>query len=142
MNLTPNFSLIVMMGLFLVLMLVLNSVLFQPMLRVIGERRARTEGRKKDAAAANAKADGIWENYQKEISAARAQADAARMSIIRDAEGQKAKMTEAAAGEAEKTIAELRARIASEATEARAAVRGQVNALATSMAEKILGRSV
>jgi F0F1-type ATP synthase membrane subunit b/b' len=39
-------------------------------------------------------------------------------------------------------VCELRARVQSQAGEARATVRGEIDALARAMAEKILGRAV
>lgn len=142
MNLIPNITLVVQIVVFFVLMLVLNGLLFKPMLRIIEERRSRTEGRRKIAAAANADADSIWENYQKEISAAKAQAEAARLAVVREAEAQKQKLIDGATAESDKVVCELRARVQSEAGEARATVRGEIDALARAMAEKILGRAV
>jgi len=141
-NLVPNATLIFQMVLFLVLMVILDRVLFKPMLRVIEERKARTEGRRKAAAQADAEAGSIWESYQKKIAEARAGAEVTRMEVIRKAEGEAAKISETATHESEKTLAEMRARVRADADSAKAAVKGEVEAMARSMAEKILGRAV
>ena len=142
MNLTPNFTLFFQMGIFLVLAFCLNFLLFKPMLRVIEERRTRTEGRRKAAAQAETEAEGVWENYQKKIAEARAAGDAARMEMVRKGEAERQRITEKAAEESEKTQTEIRARVRADAEAARGAIRGQVDGLARAMAEKVLGRAV
>jgi F-type H+-transporting ATPase subunit b len=130
------------MGIFLVLAFCLNFLLFKPMLRVIEERRSRTEGRRKAAAQAETEAEGVWENYQKKIAEARAAGDAARMEMVRKGEAERQRITEKAAEESEKTHSEIRARVRADAESARGAIRGQVDGLARVMAEKVLGRAV
>jgi len=141
-NLTPNLTLIIQMVIFLVLMVALDKILFKPMMRVINERKARTVGRREAAANASTKADTIWEDYQKGLASARSQADASRMEIIREAEGRRQEITDAALKEAEATVAKLRADIRSEAEKASDKVKAEVDSMAKAMAEKIMGRAI
>ncbi len=70
-----NATLLIQLLNFLLLMFLLNRILFRPMLKVLEERRARTEGRRKQAAQLDVDAQAIWDDYQKRVHAAKAEAD-------------------------------------------------------------------
>lgn len=142
MTIIPNYTVFIQIGIFLVLMVILDKVLFKPMLRILVERKARTQGRRERAAEAESKADEIWKDYQAKLAEARTGAEATRLELVRQGEAERQKVTDAATAEAEKTVSELRARVQAEAAEAQKALRAQVEILAKGMAEKILGRAV
>lgn len=137
-----NATLIVQLVNFLLLMFLLDRLLFRPMARVLDERRQRTEGRRQRAAQVSAEAESIWAEYQQRIQEAKAEADAARTRLIRDGEAERQKILDAAAEQADKTVAEIRARVRAEAEEARRALRAEAQVIAGQMAQRILGRSV
>jgi F-type H+-transporting ATPase subunit b len=137
-----NVTLLIQAAIFLSLMVVLNQVLFKPMVRLLDERRARTEGRKKAAAQADAEAEAVWSEYQKRIQDARGEADRMRAELVRQGETERQRLVNVAAEKAEKTVTEVRARVRAEAQEARKALESEARALAGSIATAILGRSV
>ena len=142
MTIYPNMTLFIQIGIFLVLMFLLNSFLFKPMLRLLEERKARTVGRRERAADASAKADEIVADYEAKLAAARSEADKVRQELIKEGEAERARITKAASEEAEKTVAEIKAKLAGETESARAAVKADIEAMAAAMAEKIMGRAV
>ena len=142
MNLMPNITLVIQMVTFLVLMVILDRLLFKPMMRVLNERKARTEGRRQIAADAEAEAGNIWESYEKDIIEAKASADLARVEVIRTAEAKRQAITAVATAESDKVLAEIRARVQADADVARDAVQAQVAGLAQEMAQKVLGRAI
>ncbi len=137
-----NATLLIQLANFLLLMFLLNRLLFRPMFRILEERRERTEGRKRLAERTTAEAESLWDDYQKKLQEAKADADRTRVALVRQAEGERQKMVDLAAAQAEKTVAEIRARVRADAEKAREALRGETEKLADSMAERILGRSV
>ncbi len=137
-----NETLIIQLVNFLLLMFLLNRLLFKPMLRVLDERRERTEGRRQAAEQRDAQAEAVWADYQEKIQQARVEADRIRSDLIRRAEAERQKIVEEAAAEAEKNVAQIRARIQAEARDARAVLEKDARALAGGIAERILGRSV
>lgn len=137
-----NATLLIQLVNFLLLMFLLNRLLFRPMFRILEERRERTDGRKRLAEKANAEADSLWEDYQRELQQAKADADRARLELVQQAEAERQRMTEEASAQADKTVSEIRARVRAEAEQARKALRAETEKLADSMAQRILGRTV
>ena len=64
--------------LFLLLVLVLNAVVFKPLLALMDKRRGETEVREREAAAAQGEADDLLARYQREIAQATAEGMAVR----------------------------------------------------------------
>jgi F-type H+-transporting ATPase subunit b len=137
-----NITLLIQLSIVLILMFLLNKILFQPVLRILEERRERTEGRKKKAVEVDGQAEAIWADYQKRLQEARAQADRARAELLREGEGERQRIVEAASGEAEKTVTAVKARVRAEALEARKSLEEETGRLASFAAEKLLGRSI
>lgn len=137
-----NATLLVQLVNFLLLMYLLNRILFRPMLRVLEERRERTEGRRKKAAQLDSESQAIWDDYQKRIQAAKADADRTRTQLIRQGEAERERLLAAATAQSDKAVAQVRARLRGEAEEARRSLRAQAAQLAESVAQRILGRTV
>jgi F-type H+-transporting ATPase subunit b len=137
-----NITLLIQLAIILTVMVLLNQILFKPVMRVLEERRARTEGRRKAAAELEGKAEAVWADYQKRIQEARGQGDRARAEFVRLAEEERQRATEAASEEAEKTVTAVRARVRAEAADARKALEAEARRLADSAAQRILGRSI
>lgn len=142
MTIVPNLTVVIQIAIILVLMFLLNAFLFKPMMRVLDERRARTAGRRERAAQAHAEAESILKDYESKIAAARSEADKLRLELVRQAEAERNRITELASSEAEKTVAEVKARVAAEAARAKEALKADVDGIGRSMAEKIAGRAV
>lgn len=137
-----NATLIIQLINFLLLMFLLNRLLFRPMVRVLDERRERTQGRRERATEVDAEADAIWEKYQKSLHDARLEADRARSELVRRADAERQKLLDQASAQAEETVAQIRARVRAEAESARKALGEEAERLAGAVAQKILGRSV
>lgn len=142
MTIVPNATVVFQIITFLILMFVLNAFLFKPMMRVLEERRARTVGRREKAAKADAKAGEIWKDYQAKITDARAEAEKGRLELVRQGEIERSRITETASAEAEKTVTELKARVADEAVKAKEVLKAEIQGMSRQMAEKIIGRAV
>ncbi len=142
MTIVPNETVVIQIITFLILMFILNTFLFKPMMRVLTERRARTVGRRELAAKADSQADFIWKDYQAKLNEAKLEAEKIRLELVKQGEVERNRITETASAEAEKTVTELKARVAGEAAKARETLRTEIDGLGRAMAEKIMGRAV
>ena len=135
-------SLLLQVGLFLVLMLALKPLLFDPMLKLFEERERRIEGAKVQARRIDEKSAGALREYETKMAAARAQANAEGDKVR--AEGAKAeaelltkvRATTAAALEDGKTKAQ------EEAARVRATLKAEAQTIARELASRALGREV
>lgn len=141
-NISLDTSLVIQLINFLLLILALNYLLYRPIRKILAERR-ELMGRLKAKAA---KAKGELENGDAEKARLNAES-------IRQAIHQKNEITAKAAGEEKTILAEAqaqaarqvndsRAKLQQAASAARAALAQDVQIIAKSMAEKILGRTI
>jgi F-type H+-transporting ATPase subunit b len=141
-NVDLDATLFLQLALFVVLLLVLKPLLFDPMLRLFEERENRIErtiqkGRKLDDASSKAlaKYEGILAKGRQEGAAERDQVRAE--GVKREAEILGRVRAETAA-----TVDQGRSALSREADRARQELAAQVHALGRAIASKVLGREV
>jgi F-type H+-transporting ATPase subunit b len=140
-NLIPRVEL-VLTNLVVVLLLIwpVNRLLIAPLVRVLQEREARTQG-SSDAASA-LRAETAAEQAQLEARRAQARREAAerRAAVLARANSEEQRLLDSARADAAQSLAQVRSSIAAEVDQARAALRSDARALAQLAAERILGR--
>lgn len=118
--------------------LILRSVFFAPLMRVMAERDARTAGAQKDAETAQAAAQERIRQYQEALKQARAQVyaeqDAARRKLL-DERSAQLKVARSLAAE---EVRRAKERIAGELAAARRDVEAASGQLAAEIARRIL----
>lgn len=135
-------TLFVQIGIFIVLLLVLKPLLFEPMLKLFEEREKRTEGTKREASKEDERSAKALSKYEAILAQAR-QAGAAERDAIR-AEGlrKEAELLAKIRTEAASTIEQGRAKLAAEAKAARERLGVDAVELGRSIASRVLGREV
>jgi F-type H+-transporting ATPase subunit b len=129
-------------GIFVLLVLVLKPLLFDPWLATQERRREALEGSFGQAESLNAEAKTLAQELELKLAAAREQAKEARLAARRQAEAAEAgRLMETREGVA-RELEEARARMAAEDQEARAVLHARVDQLASLVCEKVLGRKV
>jgi F-type H+-transporting ATPase subunit b len=125
----------------LVLATILNQLLFKPLTQVIAEREAAVTKARRQSDEAAAKARAASEEFTRRT-------DEARVDVFRQLEeARKAALDRRAhqladtRREAETTIAEAGARLRDEAATARAALDRDAESMATTIVERVLGRT-
>ena len=97
-NLMPDWTLFVQLGVFLLTLIVLHLLVFRPVLRVLDRRRSFTDDAIGDAAQKNAEADRLEAERKKEITRALKDAEALHgQRIAATRRGAEAILTEAKA---------------------------------------------
>jgi F-type H+-transporting ATPase subunit b len=135
----PDFTFVIQLVGFFVLMAILNKLLFAPFIEVINEREARTEGAAAHAVEGQDEANTLKAKIDAEMAEARREAATIADSIRRDGRAKEAEIYERGKLEAASKLAELRAGIESERVSAETELRDSAKALAASMVESILG---
>ena len=127
---------------FLILFVALRFILWKPLLQRIDERRQLLEKEKADAAALDAARAGIEAERERALEAARQEAD----EVVAGARQQANALQEQAVREANQEADRILARAREEAGEERNRIlgemRGQIAALATAAAQRIIGESL
>jgi F-type H+-transporting ATPase subunit b len=131
----------IQIALFVALWLVLKVLWFDPTLRIIQARRARSEGALEEARAIQAEADRLRAEHAAALDTARNEAQREMQEIVRDAEAEQKRLIAAAREDAQRTLTEVRTRMAEEVAAARQALRSSAGEIAQMVAHKILGRS-
>ncbi|MCA9706825.1 MAG: ATP synthase F0 subunit B [Myxococcales bacterium] len=131
----------VQLGIYLGLVVILGPLLFKPWLEAQARRTEAVEGALARSKSMRAEADELARDYDERLEAARERAHGVRADARRDEEASQAKTLAAAREQASQTLAQERHRLATQAEEARAALGGRVDELATEITTKLLGRA-
>jgi F-type H+-transporting ATPase subunit b len=135
-------TVIVQFVLFLVLFAVANRFLFQPYLRLRERRRAGIEGARAEATRMTAQADAALADYEKRLAVARDSANEESRKIRAEASRIEREATDKARDKAQQAIDEAQTTVRRETEAARGQLLPQADALARSIASKLLGREV
>jgi F-type H+-transporting ATPase subunit b len=132
----------VQFGLFLLLFLVANKLLFQPYLQLRERRKQGIDGARAEAEQMTASADAKLADYEKQLAAARNRANEEGRKVRAEASAHEKDVTDKARAETQKAIDEATAKMKQETEAARLQLLPQANTLARQMASKLLGREV
>jgi F-type H+-transporting ATPase subunit b len=137
-----DLTVLVQLGLFVVLFVACNKLLFQPYLRLRERRRAGIEGARAEAETMSAQADSKLASYEKQLAAARSRAGDESRKIRAEAAAAEKKVTDDAKAAALSAINSAQAKVRSETEAARKELLAQADALSSKMATRLLGREV
>ncbi len=138
----PDYTFLVQIAIFVVLWLVLRRLWFEPALKIIQARAARSEGAIQEARAVQVEAERLRAEHAAALDQARSEAQREMQEIVRAAEAEQKRVLDEARDEAQRTLAEVRGRIAEEVADARRTLRAQAEDIAGEVARKVLGRAV
>jgi len=141
-NVDLDASLVVQIGLFVVLLLVLKPLLFDPMLKLFEEREKRTEGIIKTVGQMDEQSAQALAKYESILAKAREAGARERDTLRRDAQKKEADRMAEIRDVATRTVEQGRAQIAAEAKTARAALSSEASVLGRTIAARVLGREV
>lgn len=133
---------VVQFVLFLLVYVIANKLLFKPYLALRERRKAGIDGARAEAERMTATADAKLADYQKSLAAARERAGEEGRKVRLEAAAHEKDVTDKARTAAQKASDEAQARMRSETEAARAQLMPQADALAKSIASKLLGREV
>ncbi len=128
--------------LFVVLLLILNKVLFQPYLHLLEERERKTTGAQQESADLELEGARLRAQYDEKIAQAQAAGYAAKEAILQDGRQQRERILGQAREEAKRTLESVRREVAAAMERERRLAATEAVAVAAEMVSKILGRRV
>jgi len=137
-----NITLIVQIINFLVLLLVLNALLYKPVIAKIREREARIRNDREKAAELDGQVQEQERRHQQELAIVRQTGAQEKNALTVEAKKKEAEILDKARAEASRIVEDMKASIRVEAEEVRKALTAEMTPLAQSISEKILGRPV
>ena len=138
----PDYTFVVQIVIFVALWLLLKRFWFDPTLRLIAERRKRSEGAVAEARAIQADAERLRAEHAAALDHARAEAQREMQAVLHEAEVEHRRLIDAARDDTRRMLEETRAGIATDVSRAREALRDSAHEIARVVAEKVLGRTV
>ena len=130
----------IQLGIFLLLALALWRLLWQPYLRVRGERVTRVEGYRQDAARMDSDSAERLTKAEVALTAARREGSAERAKARAEAQTREQAVLAAANAEAQKTLAAARAQLDASLAAERGKLETETRQVAQAAARRILGR--
>jgi F-type H+-transporting ATPase subunit b len=135
-------SLIVQAINFVILLLVLHRLLYKPLVAKMEERTAAIKKSLDEAQAARAEAARQQEENATRLRAAHAEAAKIREQALREASEEQKRLVDSARAEAQRLVETAKAQMDSDIRRAREELRREVADLATSVAERLVRRSL
>ena len=137
-----NFTLFIQLINFLLLLVILNAILYKPILAKIREREARIKGDRDKAKELAEKIDVEEGRHQQQLATARQTAAQYKAALLAEAKKKEAHVLEAAKADAGRIVEDMKKAIQADAEEVRKTLQTQMTPLAQSIAQKLLGRAV
>lgn len=135
-------SLIVQVVNFLILLLILQRILYKPLVAKMTERTAAIQRSLEEAQAARAEAARQQELNAEQLRAAYAEAQSIRAAALKEAAEEQKKLVESATREAKQLVDAARAQTDAAIRRAREELRREVSDLATAVAETLVRKSL
>lgn len=140
MQITVDYTFLIQLGMFGVLLVVLSRLLFAPFLQVLAERDARTTGDVEEAAATRAEVASLSARVDADLARSRTEAKAEVDALRARTREEASQLFENAQHEASARLAELRDQVASATREARSALSADARTMADAMVAAVIGR--
>jgi len=141
-NVDLDASLVVQIGLFLLLLVILKPLLFDPLLKLFEEREKRIEGTRREASKEDERSAKALAKYEGILSKARESGGLERDQIRAEGTKKEAEILARVRAQAAATIDEGRKALAGDAKTARAALETESTVLGSTIASRVLGREV
>jgi F-type H+-transporting ATPase subunit b len=135
-------SLIVQVINFVVLLVILTRLVYKPFLAKIQERTEAIQKSLEEAQAAHAEAARLQEENDARLRAAHAEAAAIRAQALKEVADEQRRLVQAARAESQRLVESARAQMDADVRRAREELRRDVAELATSVAEKLIRKSL
>jgi F-type H+-transporting ATPase subunit b len=136
-----NWTLLMQAANFAVLLLVLNIVLFRPILGVVRARREEIEGSLQRAKNLEGQIEEKMSRYQERLQEARLKGSQEKMKLRQEAALEEGRILGEAQRNASESLHTIKDRVSAEAEKARQDLRRETESLASSIASRVLGRA-
>ena len=137
-----NFSLVIQIANFLVLLFLLNIILYKPIRKIMGQRREEMSTAEKTIADLLDRYSRLSEQLEQNITAARKDGFKEKEDRKNEGRDEESKMVQKAIDSVGEKISKTREDIARNMAELRQSLDKEVSLFSQELAEKVLGRSI
>lgn len=138
----PDFTLVVQMVIFLALILILNRLLYKPILSIIDRRKKQLEESENEIKLFNESVDKKVGEYEEKLKQAKTKASEQKKEIIQEGVAQAKNIVDAVRNEIPALAREFQQKMDKEIEKAKSILDGRYKDLSLEIARKILGRPV
>jgi F-type H+-transporting ATPase subunit b len=139
--LTPDITVLWVIGFLLLCTVLLNALVFKPILRIIDERAGAVRGAKELADSAAQKATAAAAEYDQKLNTARAEVYRQMDDMRKAALDKRAELLASTRATVEEELRTATTRVQQESVEARAALDRDASNLAGAIVSRVLGRA-
>jgi F-type H+-transporting ATPase subunit b len=137
-----NWTLLLQFVNFMILMVVLNALLFKPLRAALKARRDTIEGSRAKVQDIDEQVQAQIARYEAQLQEARLQGSQERQTVRKTAQEEEARILGGANQKSAEKLQVIKEQIQAEADTARQALRSETEAIAKSIAGKVLGRAI
>lgn len=137
-----DYTLLIQMGNFLLLMLILNLLLYKPILGIIDKRKKRLQDAEEEIKRLNQSVEERMADYEARLRQAKIDAVEKKLEIIKEGAEQAKSIIDAAKDEIPGMMEKFHGEMNREVDEARRTLTNQSQKISVEIAEKLLGRSL
>ena len=137
-----NYTILVQLANFLVLLFILNFLLFRPVLKHLADRDGKISSSHEEARASAEKAESMVAEFERELAASRLKANQVYQALQQEGVSEQRARLSAAKTKAQEMVDKAKSEIESEAGKARETLKSEMEKLPKDIASKLLGRAV
>ena len=138
----PDYTLLIQIVTFLILIYILNLLLYKPILAIIDRRKKQLEELENEIKLFKEAVDKKVAEYEEKLKQAKANATELKKEIIKEGDNQAKSIVDAVRNEIPLMTQEFQQKMDKEIQAARQILESQSRKLSLEIAEKVLGRSV
>jgi F-type H+-transporting ATPase subunit b len=137
-----NYTILVQLANFLVLLFILNFLLFRPVLKHLADRDGKISSSHEEARASAEKAENMVAEFERELATSRVKASQVYQALQQEGVSEQRARLAAAKAKAQEMVDKAKSEIESEAGKARETLKSEMEKLPKDIAAKLLGRAV
>jgi len=142
MAIIPDWTLLLQMANFIVLIIILNAVCYKPIRNMLIERKKKIQGYEEDVNALQQKGAESDQTFQTKIGEGKTRGFQEKEALKQTGQEEEKRIISEINEKAQADLEAVRAQIAKEAEDARRSLQAEAEAFSAAIAEKILGRAV
>ena len=138
----PDYTLLVMMAIFIIFMFILNVLLYKPILSIIDRRKRQLEELDNEVRLFQESVEKRAAEYDEKLHLAKSKAADLKKEVIAEGSQEAQKVLDAVRNDIPVMTQEFQARMEKEVAAARQVLQSQSRTLSVDIATKVLGRSI
>ncbi|MCX5857315.1 MAG: ATP synthase F0 subunit B [Deltaproteobacteria bacterium] len=139
---TLDYTILVQMANFILLIFILNVLLYKPILSIIGKRKSQMEESDSEVKRLSQTVEQKLAEYENKVRLAKLEAMEQRNAIVKEGTDRAKGIIDAVRNEIPAMMEQFNAKMGKEVDAARAILRSQSQKISLDIAEKVLGRSI